>query len=271
MRTKSFKIVMVTLILATVTAGVAYAGACLCVTRNMENEVVSFSCVNLASGGAGACSNHCKGAGHNGYSWHGDETCNTLHKKIKKQKIDVDIVDIITTVTTVAGTVGKDLVDGTTLNGPGIVAVPRLEVITGTGTFLGKDDTFEVPDTLGGGMHSTSAFSGVFDFKMVQRAPGSPLYNVTVTSVSTLTASMDLNGFHTGVLRGELNKLGDNTGEFNKDTGEISFLFSEILISDDYPDVPIETWSAYYGTCNDCLNNGSLTLAGDSFFISPWD
>ncbi len=269
MRTKkSFQIVLVTLILAAVSTGAAYAGACLCVKENMEGEVVEFTCVNLAAGGAAECSNHCKDAGFSGYSWHSDETCDSLYKKIKKQKIDIDIIDIITTVTDITERIDNGVVGGFGFNGP---INASLEVITGSATFLGNNDTFDVPKALGGGSHSTSAFSGVLDFKMVQTAPGSSQYDVFVTSVSTVTASMDLNGFKTGVLRGELNKEGANAGTYDKDTGQISFLFSEILTSDTYPQWPVETWSYYYGSCNDCLNNGSMTLDGDSFYIAPWE
>jgi len=209
------------------------------------------------------------------YDWFSEETCNSLYKKnkkIKKQNIDIDIIDIIKKTTTVV-----DLVDdleqivtpGDDASALQPVAQSR-EIITGSGTILGVEDSFDVPDTFGGGQHTTASFSGSFEFKLVQTSDPN-VYDVTVVSVETVTASMDLNGFETGVLRGTLNPMATNTGEYHADTGQISFLFSQILTSDDYPEYPFHTWSHYYGTCNDCLNNGSLTLAADSFFISPFE
>lgn len=252
---------------AQVVAQPLWAGACVCVKRNMENEVIEFSCTELTGedGGAAGCSNHCKGEGFNGYDWLSDETCNGLYKRIKKQKVDIDIKEIQ------IGPIGIGIDGEASASSVQSPAPSPSPILVGTGTIEAHSDTFDVPRTLGGGRHTTSAFSGTLDFRLEPDANDPDKYRVVVTGVSTVVQSMNLNGFETGVLHGSLNPEAPNDGELNVATGQISFLFSQILYPEDFPGVEIHTWSHYYGTCNDCLNGGDATLEADSFFISPFE
>lgn len=259
--------------------GPAWAGACLCVSRNMENDVVEFSCQEMtgSEGGAAGCSTHCSDAGHNGYDWLPDETCNGLYDRIKSQKVKINITDIVIGPVQI-GVEDEEKLDAnqamtSTTTGP--VAIRPVPVPHPGATYVGSGnieadyDTFDVPDGLGGGSHTTTTFSGNLDFRLEPDPNDSNRYLVYVTSVSTTTPSMNLGGFATGTLHGSLNPAAPNDGELNLATGEISFLFSQILYPEDFPGVEIHTWSHYYGTCNNCLNGGDVDLEADSFFISP--
>jgi len=253
------------------------AGACVCVKRNMEQEVISFACEELTgeNGGAAGCSNHCKGAGFNGYDWLPNETCNGLYQRVKKQKVNIRIKDIQ------IGPVGIGIDQteqlngvstdgrGETLAGTQLVAIPAPRpILTGTATVEAFYDTFDIPAALGGGSHTTTAFSGTLKLRLEPKAQANK-YRVIVTEVNTIVDPMIVNGFNSGVLFGSLNPLAPNDGELDTSTGRIDFLFSQFLYPQDYPGIEIHTWSYYYGTCNNCLNGGDAILNADSFYISP--
>lgn len=236
-----------------------------------ENKVISFEC-SESSGeeGVAGCSNSCKKKGFNGYQYFEDETCNALFEKIEGEKIKLRIKDIqIGPVE-----IGIDQKRATTLaeleeSSP--VGTTALRVYVGKGTIEPSYDTFEIPGALGGGSHTTTSFGGTIHFRLEQTAPGSQVYRVIVTGVDTTAASMNLNGYETGTLQGDLNPQGYNTGELNLATGEISLLFSQLIYADSIPGVPITSHSAYFGTCRDCLNGGEVSLVGDSIYIAPFD
>jgi hypothetical protein len=222
-----------------------YAGSCLCVTRNRENEVISFSCTELAGtdGGNAGCSNFCQKKGFAGYDWLAEETCSSLYKKIKSQTIKLNLKDIH------IGPVGIGL--------------------GGTASIEAQYDNFYIPDGYGGGKTTTKDFTGTIQFRLDPDPTDKDRYLVVLTDVSTTVQSLDLNGFQTGVLHGSINKDAPNSGELNVKTGEINFLFSQILSPEVSPGTSFHTWSYYHGTCNNCLNGGTATLNADSFYISP--
>lgn len=275
MRARRASLMVATLCLV-LAAEPVLAGACVCVKRNMENKVIEFTCVELAgeNGGAAGCSNHCKGAGYNGYDWLVNETCNGLYERFQDQKVKIRIKNIQ------IGPVGIEIdqaqelssvntsAAGQTLAGTAIVAPAPRPILTGTATIEAFYDTFDVPDTLGGGTHTTTAFSGTLKLRLEpMRDPNK--YKVLVTEVNTIVQPMIVNGFNSGLIFGSLNPLAPNEGELDTATGQIDFLFSQFLYPQDFPGIEMHTWSYYYGTCNNCLNGGDAILDADSFFISP--
>jgi hypothetical protein len=236
----------------------AHAGACLCVKRNMEGETVEFKCVNQnGDDGVAGCSTYCKKNGYNGYQWFADDTCNSLMEKIKGEKIKLKIKDIQ------IGPIGIGV------DTKAVASTSATAILVGQGSIEPIDDTFTIPGGLGGGSYSTSGFGGTIHFRLEPSTTRPNLYTVVVTGVDTTADSMNLNGYETGALHGDLNPEGYNRGELDTTTGKISILFSQLIYADSLPGVPITSHSAYFGTCNNCLNGGTVSLSGDSIFISP--
>lgn len=267
MKLKHFVFGLAVLFLFGALAQPAFAGACLCVKRNMEGETVEFKCTNqTGDDGAAGCSTSCKSAGYNGYQWFPDETCNSLAEKMKGEKIKLKITDIQ------VGPIGIGIDTKTPFSGltaPSPTPISAQPILVGQGTIQAIEDTFDVPGSLGGGSHTTSGFSGTIHFRLEPSATRPNLYTVIVTGVDTVADSMNLNGFETGALHGDLNPEGYNRGELDTSTGRLSILFSQLIYADSMPGVPITSHSAYFGTCNNCLNGGDVDLDGDSIYISP--
>lgn len=282
--------------LFTVFSHPAHAGACLCLKSNGE-EITEFSCKNLD--GNNACGAHCAATGFPGSEYYAMETCDSLRKKIKRQEIEVpipnlkvikeavEIVDIVTgqvieqqIIQLPRAQAGTDEQSGNRSFESFVAAVSPApvpgpgqtvrRVVDAEASFVGGTDTFEVPLSFGGGWHTTNAFGGDFTLRLVQHTSNPDLYDVFVTAVNTLTPSMDLNGFSSGVLNGSLNQNAPNQGLYNDATGQISLLFSQFLVADSYPDTPMLTYTTYSGFCADCLSGGkTFVLYGDSLYVSP--
>ncbi|MDP6979687.1 MAG: hypothetical protein QF570_13965 [Myxococcota bacterium] len=286
-------VLLLTCSLLVIATSNAHAGACLCLKSNGV-EITEFTCT--AQDGPNECGQHCAGADFPGSEYFGDETCQSLHEKIKREEIEVPIPKL-TSMYEVVQLV--DLTTGEVLAEQGVGSSSALltestigpqsrnsgsqqlrarrgqglrRVILARGEFLGGTDTFEVPETLGGGWSTTTAFAGSFDLRLVERIDTPDFYDVELTRVKTLVADLELGGLQTGVFRGSINPGAPNSGTYDAVTGKMSLLFSQFLVSDSFPDQPIMTYTTYSGVCVDCLaSEKQFLLTGDSLYIAPFE
>lgn len=271
----------------------AHAGACLCLKSNGEG-ITEFSCKNVE--GNNECGAHCAAQDFPGSEHYPDETCSSLHKKVKRQEIVVPVpkLDKVTEIVEIIDIVNGKVIEQHIISIPpkheGLANAVNNEVIAAsispipvpapgqvTRRIIDMDaefgpgtDHFEVPKAFGGGWSSTDDFVGDFKLRLVQKINNPELYDVFVTEVNTVVAGMNLNGFNTGNLSGSLNLKAPNQGLYNDKTGAISLLFSQFLTAESQPDNPMLTYTTYTGQCVDCLSGGkTFTLNGDSLYVAP--
>lgn len=272
---------------------VAWAGACLCLKSN-GNAITEFSCKEQP--GNNECGAHCASTGFPGSEFYAEETCDSLHKKIKRQEIEVPVPDLTITnevveiIDIATGKVIEQQIINLFSNDERLRAASRNEGIAGSiraaavpqpgqttrrildaeASFGPGTDSFEIPMAYGAGWHTTNDFVGDFKLRLVQQISSPNLYDVFVTEVNTVATSMDLNGFDTGNLTGVLNLNAPNSGLYDDSTGDITILFSQFLTADAFPDSPMLTYTTYSGNCPDCLSgNQAFQLSGDSLYVSP--